>query len=78
MDATNPTNTLSLGLYSNATQRAFIGGPHTIYSEVYMGVMDELRIWNVARTQAQLQEFMNCTLKGTEQGLGKTALFLDL
>lgn len=33
------------------------------------GVIDELRIWNTARTQEQLMERMNETLSGTESGL---------
>lgn len=37
--------------------------------ENYEGSMDEVRIWNVARTQEELRENMHLTLKGNETGL---------
>ena len=33
------------------------------------GVIDEVRLWNVARTEAEIQSTMNSTLAGTEEGL---------
>lgn len=33
------------------------------------GSMDEIRIWNIARTTAEINEKMNCTLVGNEAGL---------
>jgi hypothetical protein len=38
-------------------------------SEGFDGLIDEIRIWNVARTQAQIQANMNRPLSGTEAGL---------
>ena len=38
-------------------------------TDVFQGEMDELRFWNVARTQAQIQASMNCELLGGESGL---------
>jgi fibronectin type 3 domain-containing protein len=35
----------------------------------YLGQMDEVRVWTVARTQAEIQESMCRTLVGTEAGL---------
>ncbi len=35
----------------------------------FKGQMDEVRIWNVARTQAEIQADMNRELSGTESGL---------
>jgi hypothetical protein len=35
----------------------------------YVGTMDEVRIWNVARTDAQIQGAMNSELSGSEAGL---------
>lgn len=35
----------------------------------YNGLIDELRIWNVARTEAELQAAMSIRLSGTETGL---------
>ncbi|HEY4799248.1 MAG TPA: LamG-like jellyroll fold domain-containing protein, partial [Bacteroidia bacterium] len=37
--------------------------------ETYKGKMDEIRVWNAARTQAQIKDYMNCTLNGTEANL---------
>lgn len=38
-------------------------------NEFLNGQLDEVRIWNVARTQQQLQENMFCSLNGNETGL---------
>lgn len=35
----------------------------------FPGFMDELRFWNVARTQTEIQATLNITLSGTEPGL---------
>ena len=67
-------------LYQNATQPFVIGnsekvytkplgGPLTISAEYYVGAMDELRIWNVARSASQINATMNCHLNGDETGL---------
>ena len=45
-------------------------GTETNASEQFWdGIIDEVRIWNVARTQQQILEFMHKPLTGTEQGL---------
>ncbi|MCD4819105.1 MAG: hypothetical protein K8S23_10480, partial [Candidatus Cloacimonetes bacterium] len=38
-------------------------------SEFYEGEMDEVRFWNVARTQTEINDNMNLTLSGSETGL---------
>src|SRR5438128_186942 len=38
-------------------------------NEFANGALDDLRIWNVARTQAQIQSNLNHELTGTEAGL---------
>lgn len=38
-------------------------------SEFFNGVIDEVRIWNVARTQQQISEWSHGLLKGNEPGL---------
>lgn len=45
-------------------QRAF---PQT--GEFFNGSIDEVRIWNVARTQCQLNTYMNCEIPTTSTGL---------
>jgi hypothetical protein len=35
----------------------------------FNGIMDEVRIWNIARTQSEIQSNMNSELVGTETGL---------
>jgi len=37
--------------------------------DFFNGVIDEVRIWNIARSQSDIQEFMNRQLTGTENGL---------
>jgi hypothetical protein len=47
----------------------YIGkAPWTNYNN-FNGQMDELRIWDVARTQGQIQTYMNRSLSGNETGL---------
>ena len=44
-------------------------------SETFNGAMDDVRIWNVARTQTEIQTNMNTELAGTETGLKAYYLF---
>ena len=46
---------------------AAVLGHHT--SEHFKGSIDEVRIWNIARSEDQIKEDMNRSLKGTEPGL---------
>jgi hypothetical protein len=39
------------------------------FPEVINGQLDEIRVWNVARTQAEIQAAMNACLTGSEPGL---------
>ena len=41
----------------------------TCCSEFFNGSMDEVRIWNVARTQCEISSNMNCELAGAQVGL---------
>lgn len=63
---TNATN-LKLGGY-------FFSGP---FVEVYKGGMDEVRIWNVARTAAEIAGNMSNSLTGSESGLSVYYKFTD-
>ena len=38
-------------------------------NEVFRGVMDEIRVWNIARTQAQIQASMNTSVPTNSTGL---------
>ena len=46
-----------------------IGANNIGHREFFDGLLDEVRIWNVARTQEQIQSAMNTTLTGSEEGL---------
>ena len=59
----------------NANNSTMIGGESSGNAGVaeagryFNGAIDDLRIWNVARTQADFIAFKNCELQGTETGL---------
>ncbi len=63
--------TLVVGDAFLSTDRISLGQDwdNTSPSNFYEGIMDELRIWNVARTPIQIQANMNGVLTGTEPGL---------
>jgi len=46
-----------------------ISEPVRYIGENFQGKIDEVRMWNVARTQAEIQDNMNKTLVGNETGL---------
>jgi hypothetical protein len=46
-----------------------LGDNPTWPGRFWNGKLDEVRIWSVARTEAQIQEFMSIELTGTEDGL---------
>jgi len=52
----NPSGVLGIGSFGNSTY-------------FWPGSLDEVRVWNVARTQAQLQAAMTTPLAGNESGL---------
>ncbi|MDG2193809.1 MAG: fibrinogen-like YCDxxxxGGGW domain-containing protein [Polaribacter sp.] len=52
----------------SSTEPLTIGGESIIHGHLN-GKIDETRIWNVARTQAEIQANMNVSLAGTESGL---------
>jgi hypothetical protein len=55
------------GAIPNSNQSTWlgIGGSYDVFS----GTMDEVRIWNVARTQAQIQAAMNTEVPAGTTGL---------
>jgi hypothetical protein len=51
------------GNISSNTLNAFIGnGPALPIQNQFIGYINEVRIWNIARTQAQLQTYMNASI----------------
>jgi len=48
------------------------------YEEYFTGTIDEVRIWNSARTKDQIQRYMNHSLKGDEYGLKAYFPFEDV
>ena len=75
----DPANTIKIykngTLISTSTWNGTItGNPNSLLtlsqsSETFNGAMDDVRIWNVARTQSEIQSNMNTELAGTETGL---------
>jgi hypothetical protein len=47
----------------------WIGGNQLVGGRQFNGLVDEVRIWNTARTTQQIRESMNLTLNGSESGL---------
>ena len=52
--------------FQNLATKIYFGNGFTNF---WSGSMDEARIWSTARTQAEIQEFMNSELTGSESGL---------
>ena len=48
------------------------------YNNYMTGYIDEIRVWNSARTQDQIQRYMNHTLTGNEMGLKAYYPFEDI
>ncbi len=56
--------------YTISNQGTFLAiGNNGLQSQYINATIDEVRIWNVARTQAQIRESMHLTLSGVETGL---------
>ena len=48
------------------------------YDQYLTGTIDEIRVWNCARTASQIKRYMNHTLKGDEMGLKAYFPFEDV
>jgi gliding motility-associated-like protein len=69
MDGVLVASDLSTGPYSG-TGSISIGA--TVWNpafDIFDGDLDELRIWNLARTQCEVQSYMNCEIPSTSTGL---------
>jgi len=47
----------------------YIGNDRSLTARQFDGYLDEIRIWNIARSQKQIQSNMNRVLTGNEEGL---------
>ncbi|MEK9164129.1 MAG: LamG-like jellyroll fold domain-containing protein, partial [Chloroflexota bacterium] len=60
------------------TREPYLIGYMTVGPELYFaGMLDELRVWNVARTQEEIKAAMNGELTGSEPGLAGYWKFND-
>lgn len=66
----------AFNIYYNANSRLAVGNK-TDLSQPYNGLIDEVRIWNTALTQAAIRSNMNSQLTGTEAGLAAYYRFDD-
>jgi hypothetical protein len=59
------------GLINSTSDPMYIGTkyPYSISGDFFNGIIDEVRIWNVARTQEEILQHMNWELTGTDPGL---------
>ncbi|MCC5945177.1 MAG: BspA family leucine-rich repeat surface protein, partial [Bernardetiaceae bacterium] len=62
---TNLSNTISIKVGLSASSVS----PRSGASRYFPGDIDELRIWNVARSCSEINEGLNCELEGSEAGL---------
>ncbi len=63
------TNTMPRPTSSLVRPFAYIGKSNWAADELFKGRMAEVRIWTIARTQAQIQAQINMSLVGNETGL---------
>lgn len=61
----------ALGATTPAPNAVNITGPYQLgyIDNYYAGLLDEVRFWNVSRSQSDIQATMNVPLSGTESGL---------
>ena len=62
-------NKTKSGLITAGTDSVFIGKAYIGLGDYFNGQIDEVRLWNVVRSQAQLQSSMSKPLVGNETGL---------
>ena len=62
---------VAMGTIASNTDIVLIGSKKNLGSPAYFfnGNIDEVRIWNIARTQSEIQSAMNSPLAGNETGL---------
>ncbi|WP_405575899.1 LamG-like jellyroll fold domain-containing protein [Winogradskyella sp. Asnod2-B02-A] len=60
---------VGLDTYPYSNTNSLIGGQALLSDNYYSGVMDEVRIWNTARTQTQITNSFNANISDSESGL---------
>lgn len=69
IDGQNVGNHTFSGSPSNNTRELRVGESSGFPGRAFDGVIDELRVWNDARTQQELNDFMSTDLTGNEDNL---------
>jgi proline iminopeptidase len=71
VNATQIGSQIAMGKMAIDKADLFIGkgDPEFSEGEYFHGTLDEIRLWNVARSQSQIREAMNGRLSGHEEGL---------
>lgn len=69
IDGVLETTTSDAAAPLSSTGNLAFGSFNSSYSEHFNGEIDEIRIWNTARSQAQIRDNMTTTLTGSETGL---------
>lgn len=67
VETVSASNNLNSTINTAASQKLWIGIDHS--SRYWEGELDEIRVWSVARTQAEIRAFMHLVLNGDETGL---------
>ncbi len=66
---TDEENTNTIIMDRDTDQPFRIGTYDFLYAPFFEGYLDEIRIWNIARTQTEVTKYMYRQLAGTESGL---------
>ena len=63
------SNTNTIGVYTGTGLSTIGSTPWNTLGDAFDGSIDELRIWNVARSQCEIQTYMGCEIPTTATGL---------
>ncbi|MBC3759099.1 VCBS repeat-containing protein, partial [Hyunsoonleella sp. SJ7] len=69
VDGISVGTTITSGTPVTGNEGLFIGRFSSLYDGYFNGKIDEVRVWNVNRSDSQINEFMNKSLVGDELGL---------
>ncbi|WP_432671334.1 LamG-like jellyroll fold domain-containing protein [Flavobacterium sp. SM2513] len=69
IDGTLDKTITGTGILNTSTYQVALGANLQNTGRTYNGNMDEVRIWNIARTASQIAQSKNCELQGSETGL---------